>query len=190
MEYRDIDLTGTEGLIFFRYWDTFHGVGLPDLLKRLRLDPEGSPVDLQQGVTVYLDDDEVPLPDSSTIDGIDDLLGCTPEDGPLISADNGDIASSDARLKGGWLIDLFYEVRHEATYVGVDVDARALALGWLSDRVVEWDAAEQEEFNVYSDYLDGKYPADIILLQSLADLDVTVTLNGMSIAPSAKTTEP
>lgn len=182
MAYRELDLTGTSGLILFRYWDTFHGVELPDLLKRLRLDPEGSPVDLEGGVSVYLDDEEVPLPDSSTIDEIDDLLGVAEQDGPLISADNGDIVWSVARLKGGWLIDLFPEVRHEATWVGEDVDARALALTWLSDRVSEWDAAEQEEFNVVSDHLDATNADDLVLLASLAAFGVSVTLNGQVIA--------
>lgn len=106
----------------------------------------------------------------------------TPQDGPLIAADNGGIVRSFARLKGGLLIDLFAEVRHEATGVGEHVDARALALTWLSDRVSEWDVAEQEEFNVVSDRLDATNADDLVLLASLAAFGVSVTLNGQVIA--------
>lgn len=185
MDYRDIDLSGSTGPIYFRHWDTFHGIPLAELLKRLRLDPEGSPVDLETGVAVYLDDAEVPLPDSSTIEDIDDLLGEAPQDGFLAAADNGHLVSADARLKGGWLIDLFYEVRHEAVWVGEVTDLRALALGWIRNRANKWGIDYLEEFNADSPCLDPHIPADREALQGVADLGIRVKLNSVLIAPTS-----
>ena len=186
MEYRDIDLTGSSGPVYFRPGDTFRGIDLAELLGRLRLDPEGSPVDVSAwGLTVYLNDEEVPLPDSSTIDEIDGVLDETPQDGPLVSADNGGLVSAAARLRGGWLIDLFYEIRHEATWVGELADPRTLALTWTGDRAEEWGISDYEEFNVDSPYLDPRTPADRVMLQSIADLGVRVTLNSVEIAPTS-----
>lgn len=136
-------------------------------------------------MTVYLDDEEVFLPDGNTVDKIERLLDVTPQDGPLASADNGDVVWSVADLKGGWLIDLFAEVRHETTWVGDVTDHRALALKWIGDRVAEWYIDTQREFNVRSPYLDPLEPADLGVLRSVADLGVRVTLNSVEIAPTS-----
>lgn len=186
MEHRDIDLTGSVGPVYFRPGDTFHGIELAELVKRLRIDPEASPVEFLEGVTVYLDEDEVFLPDGDTVDPIESLMGVTPQDCALASADNADFVWSMASLKGGWLIDLFAEVRHVATWVGEVTNPRMLALKWIGDRIDEWYIDTQREFNVRSPHLDPLMPEDVEMLRSVADLGVRVTLNSVEIAPTSR----
>lgn len=171
-------LSGHEDEVLFSPGEEFQGVTSEWLLPRLRLDPAASPVDVELGLHVLLDDEVLEdLTDTAPIFGTRNVSAS------LASFGDGGIIGGSIGLEGDWIEFSAPEITHTYTWVGPVEDLRRLVYTELPEAVSYWEPTEDQLFEVESPHLDPDNPEDRAFILDLAGDAAEVTLNGSLLRP-------
>lgn len=179
-------LEDDDAAVLFRLDQEFTGMPMAWLVPRLRLDPAASPVDVSGGMVVYLDGDDIDIPDSSTIEDITDVLGSGPNDDASAWVDDGGVMGVRFSIHGGWLRDTSPEGPDwdTLTWVGAGIESRAVLMGALVDFMVEWGPDPDVPIHLGCTCLSVDDPDDVQAALSIAGDATDVSLNRTTLRSS------
>lgn len=176
------ELQGDDSVVLFRNTDEFAGVDPAWLLPRLRLDPDSSPVNATDGLTVFLDGRD--LVDSG-LSYEQSIYGAGPWEEELASFESGGLIWGLFEQRGEWVLFVYPEVTFTLFYVGIETDPHEVIHRLLPHISHYWEPMEDDEVSFASPVLNATRSDDRDLCLSVSGLACTVTLNGVEIRSEA-----